>query len=731
MELDLHNSQNPQIQEAKENLLAVVEKRLSIQDRGDVERALEYAGNYYHGNLRKSGEPYFVHPLHVARLAIEELGLARNAVISAILHDLYDFNTFSDLEIEPLFGTKVLEIIRGMHKISGLYVHNITLHDQNYINLILNIVTDVRIILLKLADRLQNMRNFDHFPKEKQHLLASEIGALYAPIAHRLGLYSIKTEMEEFWLQQTHPGAYKNILRNVEKNSKALNTYIDRFTAPIKKELDGMGYAYEMKGRVKSVFSIWRKMEKQQVGFDEVFDFYAVRVVLKDVAREKEKADCWNVYSIVSNLYRPNPKRMRDWISAPKSSGYESLHATVQGPENRWVEVQIRTQRMDDDAEKGQAAHWKYKESGTGANQHDEWLSRVREVLESPDKSGEDVFIEGTPQVFSPYVFVFTPAGDIKKLPKGATIIDFAYSVHSKVGDQCTGARINGRIVPIRYELKNGETVDVITSRKQKPNESWLSIAVSSRVKNRIKRALREARYKDAELGKEELQRKLKNLNLDENEDYILKLLRHFKLNSAVDLYVAFAHDEIDFNTVRKVCLEDAEIDTDAIVEGLLRKSNAHKTRDDDYLIIGDDISQVNYQLAKCCNPVFGDKIFGFVSVAKGIVIHRNECPNAASLKEKYPYRIIRAVWNDASGEKYFMTDVRVIGIDRKGVLNQISKVFADEMNISIQSMNITAHDGLYEALITFNVRDNDHLNYIVQQLQQHKTILAAERVDS
>lgn len=723
-ELDL------QVQIAKETLLNLVENRLSSHDKSNVEKALAYADKFYTGALRKSGEQYFMHPLHVARLAIEELGLASNAVLCAILHDLYDFKEFNDADIEPLFGAKVLEIIRGMHKISGLYVHNITLHDQNYINLILNIVTDVRIILLKLADRLQNMRNFGLFPDEKKHLLASEIGTLYAPIAHRLGLYKIKTEMEEFWLRQTHPGAYKNILHNIEINSEALNTYIDRFIAPIKKDLDAMGYAYDIKGRVKSVFSIWRKMEKQQVGFDEVYDFFAVRIVLHRIARENEKAACWTVYSVVSNLYRPNPQRMRDWISAPKSSGYESLHTTVQGQDDKWVEIQIRSQRMDDDAEKGQAAHWKYKESSTGANQHDDWLARVREVLESPEKTDEDIFIEGTPQVFSPYVFVFTPAGDIKKLPKGATIIDFAYSVHSKVGDQCVGARINGKIVPIRYELKNGETAEIITSRKQKPNSSWLGIAVSSRVKTHIKRALRELRYKDAEMGKEELQRKLKNLNLDENEDYIVKLLRHFKMNSALDLYVAFAHNEIDFNTVRKVCVEEPEVNTEEIVQGLLNKSNLHKTRDDDYLIIGDDISQVNYQLAKCCNPVFGDKIFGFVSVAKGIVIHRNSCPNAVSLKEKFPYRIIQALWNDASGDKFFMTDVRVIGIDKKGVLNQISKVFADEMKISIQSMNITSHDGLYEALITFNVRDNDHLNYIVQQLRQHKAILAAERID-
>lgn len=722
--------EEPNIEGVKSSLMAVVRQRLSEIDIADVEAALLYAEKYYLGENRKSGEAYFIHPLMVAKMAIEELGLGRNAAVSAILHDLYDFEKFDDTEIGSQFGSKVLEIIRGMHKISGLYTHNITLQDQNYINLILNIITDVRIILLKLADRLQNMRNFINFPRDKQHLLASEIGSLYAPIAHRLGLYKIKTEMEEFWLRQTHPGAYNNILRNIEKSSKALGVYIDKFTEPIKQELDGLNYKYSIRGRVKSVYSIWRKMEKQQVAFDEVYDFFAVRIILNDLPREREKADCWNVYSIVSNLYRPNPKRMRDWISSPKSSGYESLHTTVQGFENKWVEVQIRTQRMDDDAEKGQAAHWKYKESGT-TGEHDGWLVKVREVLESPEKGDEDVFIEGTPQGFSPYVFVFTPAGDIKKLPKGATIIDFAYSVHSRVGDQCTGARINGKIVPIRYQLKNGETAEIITSRKQKPNESWLNIAVSSRVKNRIKRALREARYKDAELGKEELQRKLKNLNLDEHEDYILRLLRHFKMSSAVDLYVAFANNEIDFNKVRKIFVDQPDVSVEQEIEDIVTKSPSFKSRDDDYLIIGDDISQVIYQLAKCCNPVFGDKIFGFVSVSKGIVIHRNQCPNAASLKEKFPYRIIGAMWNDASGEKHFLTDVRVIGIDRKGVLNQISKVFSDEMNISIQAMNITAHDGVYEALITFNVRDNDHLRYILQQLQQNKAILAAERLDS
>ncbi len=709
-------------------LLDISSNRLGPADKKEIAAAIDYAQNLYGDEIRKSGELVMLHPIDVAISAAEELGLARNAIIAAILHDLYDLDGFHEKDVEERFGKKVLEIIRGLHKISGLYTHNITLQDQNYINLILNIVTDVRIILLKLADRLQNMRKITNFSSEKQQSLAHEIGALYAPIAHRLGLYRVKTEMEDFWLKMTHPGAYKNIVRQIENQSKFLSNYIKTFTQPIKQELDIQSYKYEMKGRVKSVYSIWRKMEKQNVSFNEVYDFFAIRIILDDLKREKEKGECWNVYSIVSNLYKPNPKRLRDWISAPKSSGYESLHTTVQGPDNRWVEVQIRTRRMDNDAEKGQAAHWKYKETGS-AEKHDQWLTQVREVLESPDKSDEDVTLDRKPIDFSPNVFVFTPAGDIKKLPRGATIIDYAYSIHSRIGEQCTGARINGKIVPIRYKLQNGETVEVITSRKQKPNDSWLAIAASPRVKNRIKRSLREERYKEAELGKEELQRKLKQLNLNENEDYILRLLKRFKMDSAVDLYVAFARDLIDFNTIREVCLDQPkEVTTSP--EDLLGKEYSGKSRHEDYLVIGDDLSKVNYKLAQCCNPVFGDKIFGFVSVSKGIVIHRKSCPNAPSLKEKYPYRIIQAKWNEGTGEKHFMTDVRVVGIDRKGVLNQISRVFSDEMNISIQSMNITAHEGIYEAVITFNVRDNEHLAFLLQQLEQHKSVLQAERVD-
>ncbi|WP_462280172.1 RelA/SpoT family protein [Salinivirga cyanobacteriivorans] len=710
-------------------LLDIAGSRLSAQDKADVQSAVDYAGAIYGEQRRKSGELYMVHPLAVAITAIEELGMARSAVIAAILHDLYDFKEFAERDVEERFGTKVLEIIRGLHKISGLYTHNITLQDQNYINLILNIVTDVRIILLKLADRLQNMRHINNFSKEKQQSLAQEIGALYAPIAHRLGLYRVKTEMEDFWLRMTHPGAYKNILREIEKSSQVLDRYIKLFIKPVKSELDALGYKYEVKARVKSVYSIWRKMEKQHVAFDEVYDFFAIRIILEALDLNEEKGACWNVYSIVSNLYKPNPKRLRDWISSPKSSGYESLHTTVMGPDERWVEVQIRTRRMDDNAEKGQAAHWRYKETGS-ANRHDQWLAKVREVLESPDKSDEDISLTGQPVDYSPNVFVFTPAGDIKKLPRGATIIDFAYSIHSRVGDQCTGARIGGKIVPLKHKLSNGDTVEVLTSKKQKPNERWLTIAVSARVKNRIKRALRQQRYQEAEMGKEELQRKLKQLHLNEKEDYIVRLLKHFKMDSAVDLYVAFARDEIEFNTIRDVCLNEPK-ESESKPEDLVSKSPVSKPREDDYLVIGDDISQVNYQLAKCCSPVFGDKIFGFVSVSKGIVIHRVKCPNAAELKEKYPYRVIRAVWNNAVEEKHFMTDVRVIGIDRKGVLNQISKVFSDEMNISIQSMNIAAHEGVYEAIITFNVRDNEHLQYILNQLMQNKAVLRAERLDS
>lgn len=703
--------------------------RLKSADKAAVKEAIDFATNIYGTAKRKSGELYIAHPLSVAITAIKELGLARQAVVAAILHDLHDFKAFDEAEIAAHFGEKVLEIIRGLHKISGLYTHNITLQDQNYINLILNIVTDVRIILLKLADRLQNMRNINSFSKEKQQLLAEEIGALYAPIAHRLGLYRVKTEMEDFWLRMTHPGAYNNILKQIEKNNPSLEKYIREFTRPIKQELDYMGYQYEMKGRTKSVFSIWRKMEKQNVAFDEIYDFFAIRIILENIDKSQEKADCWNVYSIISNLYRPNPRRLRDWVSAPKASGYESLHTTVLGPDERWVEVQIRTRRMDNNAEKGQAAHWKYKETGS-ANRHDEWLAKVREVLEKPDKSEEDISLQNKPIDYSPNVFAFTPAGDIKKLPRGATIIDFAYSIHSRVGEQCTGARINGKIVPIRHRIQNGETVEVITSRKQKPNESWLNIAVSSRVKNRIKRSLRETRYREAELGKEELQRKLKQLDFKENEDYILRLLKHFKMESAVDLYVAFAQDEINFNTIRKICKAEPEKET-VTPDELIKKESTTKTHEDDYLIIGDDISRVNYHLAKCCNPVFGDKIFGFVSVSKGIVIHRTNCPNAKRLKSQYPYRIIKAKWNNASEDKHFMTDVRVIGVDRKGVLNQISKVFSDEMNINIQSMNITAREGIYEAIITFNVRDSEHLQYLIRQLEQHKVVLRAERMDS
>jgi GTP pyrophosphokinase len=713
----------------KKELLTIVDEKLSREAYSDIQAAIEFGEQIYETELRKSGEPYFIHPLAVAITAAEELGMARNSIIAALLHDLYDFKSFNEDQITEKFGDKVLEIMRGLHKISGLYTQNITLQDQNYINLILNIVTDVRIILLKLADRLQNMRNISNFDHEKQRSLAMEIGALYAPIAHRLGLYQVKTEMEEFWLQMTHPGAYKNILRQIEKNSASLDRYIADFTKPIKDELDEIGVKYEMKGRVKSVYSIWRKMEKQNVDFEEVYDFFAIRIILDEVHKEQEKAICWNAYSIVSNLYRPNPKRLRDWISAPKSSGYESLHTTVQGLDDKWVEVQIRTRRMDDDAEKGQAAHWKYKESG-GASKQDEWLAKVRDVLESPAKSDEDIEISSQAKDFSPYVFVFTPAGDIKKLPRGATIIDFAFSIHSRVGEQCTGARINGKIVPIRHALQNGDTVEIITSKKQKPNESWLKIAVSTRVKNRIKRALKETRYREAELGKEELQRKLKQLNLDETEDYIVRLLRHFKMDSAVDLYVAFAQAQIDFNTVRDICTQEITPEVTS-PEDLISKVKQTKPKDDDYLIIGDDISRVNYQLAKCCSPVFGDKVFGFVSVAKGIVIHRNRCPNAKSLKQNFPYRIIKAKWNDASDDKHFMTDVRVIGIDKKGVLNQISKVFADEMNISIQAMNISANEGIWEAIITFNVRDNEHLTYILRQLEQNRIILRAERLES
>ncbi len=713
-----------------DKFLARCAGKISGTDLESVKLAFALTSVALKGMFRKSGEPYIVHPLLVATIVVDEIGLAKNSTISALMHDLVESENIQRQQVLDIFGTTVVEIIEGLNKISGLYSANISSQSEKYIDLLLSIVPDVRIILVKLADRLHTIRSIDRFDDEKKYSLAMEAGAIYAPIAHRLGLYAIKAELELLWLKYTKPGVYNNIISKLEETSTEREQYIARFVEPIKNELTGKGYRFELKSRVKSVYSIWKKMETQHVRFDDVYDLFAIRIILDDIQPKDEKMACWTAYSIVSNLYLPNPARMRDWISTPRKSGYESLHATVLGHDKKmWVEVQIRTRRMDEVAEKGTAAHWRYKEV-TGGQTHQQWLATIREILENPEIGEDENQFRATDDPTKD-IFVFTPKGELKQLSYNSTVIDFAYSIHSNIGDKCTGARVNGRMAPIRQVLKSGDTVDIITSKNQSPNESWLNFAVTSKARTRIKRSLKDQVYREAEMGKESLNRKLSHAGLHIPDEFLILLLKKFGFKNIVDLYQNFALGKIDFTAIKNfIASQGTETASEEIKPlPVIAPKRKSKGSEDDYLIVDKDISRIDYVLAKCCNPIFGDPIFGFISIEKGITIHRQNCPNAPDLNGRYPYRIIKARWNRLDPEGRFLVKIRVTGVDQRGMLNQLSKLIVDDLHLQLTAVHIDTDDGFFNGTFSVYVKDITHMDFLIQQIMKTNGVLRAERI--
>ncbi len=726
---DYTKDERLQIVRRYKKLLRLCSGTMSRDDLIMIRHAFNYAVESYKGKYRKSGEPYIFHPVAVAMIVVEDIGLTSNAIVAALLHDAYIRSNEAAEEIASQFGPQVGTILKGMSKITGLYVHNLAYQTENFINLFLTITDDIRSILLKLADRLHNMRMIYHFEPEKQLKIATECRSIYAPIAHRLGLYNIKTEMEELSLKIIHPEVYAAINRKIVETRRRRNKYIDTFIAPVKKELDKIGIHFTIKSRVKSINSIWNKMQIQQVDFDEVYDLFAVRIIIKDCIVDNEKTACWNVYSIVTNLYKPNPDRLRDWISTPKSSGYESLHTTVLGPENHWVEVQIRTQRMDDIAEKGHAAHWKYKEAGK-ESEHELWIRQLRDLLELKNQAVFELIQPAKPSQ-SDFIYLFTPQGDIKKLESGATVLDFAFSIHTSLGETCTGARVNGKIVPIKYVLQNGDRVEIITSKNQTPKTDWLNYVSTNRSKQKIKRALKDIKYRQSEIGKEMLERKLSQLKLDFNEENLLKILNAFKLKTTLDLYEAIADEKIEAGEIKEIFFpkkpqpvtpEKASLPETVIKTGRVKK--------EDILIIGDRLQQVDYKLARCCNPIMGDEIFGFVTIDRGIQVHRVNCPNAAEMLSRYPYRIIRAKWDNKSHSESFLADILVTGIDRIGMVNSLSKVVTSDMKVNMRSFAVESNDGIFHGHLQVYISNLAHLDLLIKRIEKVKGVLKARRAD-
>jgi guanosine-3',5'-bis(diphosphate) 3'-pyrophosphohydrolase len=715
-------------------LLRACKPTLQRGDKKEIRKAFDMALESHKNMRRKSGEPYIYHPIAVAQIAAEEIGLGTTSIVCALLHDVVEDTDITLEDIEREFGKKTAKIIDGLTKISGVFDYNSSLQAENFRKMLLTLADDVRVILIKLADRLHNMRTMDFMPRQKQLKIASETIYLYAPLAHRLGLYAIKSELEDLSMKYLEPDTYKYIATQLNEKKAERNLFIKRFVEPINEILAEQGLVADIFGRPKSIHSIWNKMKKKNIPFEEVYDLFAIRIIL-DSPPEHEKADCWKAYSIVTDLYRPNPDRLRDWVSSPKGNGYESLHTTVMGPKGQWVEVQIRTQRMNEIAEKGFAAHWKYKESSND-NGLDQWIMKVREMLNNPEANALDFLDDFKMNLFSDEIFIFTPKGALLQLPLGATALDFAFEIHTDVGAKCIGAKVNHKLVPLSHKLQNGDQVEIITSGKQVPKEDWLNIVVTAKAKSKIKSSLKEEKRKVAEQGKEILERKLKSLKITYNTDNLNKLSYFFKLPSTQELFISIANGKIELKDLKDYLAAEKEIENRSgtpekndhqQIEALLSKV---KGPESDILLIGEDLQKIDYNLAACCNPIPGDDVFGFVTVSEGIKIHRTNCPNAAQLMANYGYRIVKAKWNRQK-ELTFLTGLHIIGIDDVGLINNITKVISNDFKVNMRSITVDTDNGIFDGSIMIYVNDKEHLDKLIENLLEVRGVTGVTRFDA
>jgi GTP diphosphokinase / guanosine-3',5'-bis(diphosphate) 3'-diphosphatase len=713
-------------------LLRAARNTLNAEGIREVRKAFHMAYEVLKNKPDINHEPFINRCISIARISSEEIGLGRTSIICSLLYDAVHEGHISIDLIKKTFGTQVAQLVSDLTKISSIDTTNTTEQAENFRKLLLSLVTDVRVILIKLSERLQVMRNLENYPLDMQLPIATETFYLYAPLAHRLGLYNIKSELEDISLRFRDTDTYNHISKKLEETTSARNKLIREFIQPIKDELTKQGYHFEIKGRLKSIHSIYNKMRKQGVAFEEVYDIFAIRIII-DSELKNEKSDCWHVYSVVSDFYQPNPLRMRDWISIPKTNGYESLHTTVIGPGGKWVEVQIRTIRMNEIAEKGLAAHWKYK-GGEADRGLDTWLGKVREIMEAPESEASDFLDTLKPSLYAKEIFVFTPTGDLKKLPVQATILDFAFDIHSNLGCSCVGAKVNGKSVPIRHILQNGDRVEILTSKTQKPKSDWLSFVITSKAKNKIKAFIKEEVTKNAEAGREILQRRLKNWKLSFNDVNIKKLQKHFKLKNATDLYSLIAEDKVDLSVVKDLLIEkpDVQKTPEKIEEEIVEKIvKTHTSKSDDFLIIDNKLDSLDYKLAKCCNPIFGDPIFGFVTINEGVKIHRINCPNAEQMISRYGYRVVNARWTNNDGQAHYLADVRIVGIDDIGLVSRITDLLSRDLKVSMRSINIDTNDGMFEGRISLFVKDSAHLDNLLLRLKRVKGVLNASRLNA
>jgi len=723
--------ENKEIVKAYRQLLRSIRRNISKEDKAQIRSAFQLALEAHKNMRRKSGEPYIFHPLAVAQICAAEIGLGVTSIICALLHDTVEDTEITLDLVQLKYGEKVARIIDGLTKISGVFDQpDRSIQAENFKKMLLTLSDDVRVILIKLADRLHNMRTLDSMGSKSQLKIASETAYVYAPLAHRLGLYGLKSELEDLSTKYLQPDNYKFVKNKLSETKFQRNRYIRAFIDPIEAHMQKEGLTFEIKGRPKSIHSILHKMKSQNVSFEEVYDLFAIRVIV-DADFEHEKSACWKVYSIVTDHYTPNPDRLRDWVSTPKANGYESLHTTVMGPKGRWVEVQIRSKRMDEIAEKGFAAHWKYKEKSGSDNSLEGWLSRVREILENPDATAVEFLDDFKLALYSDEIFVFTPKGDLKKMPAGATVLDFAFDIHSDLGLKCIGAKLNNKLVPINHQLNNGDQVEILTSSKQKPNEDWLDFIVTAKAKSKIREFFKQLKLKASVMGKEILERKFKNAKVPFTSDALQTLIKYFKLKSVSDLYFQISNETIDRTKIdiEAILTADKNKQTEPSVAV---KPKAVQPLPTDAVILSENEANLEYSFAKCCHPIPGDEIFGFITVGEGVKIHRTNCTNALALMSNYGYRILKAKWagGNTKVNKAFLTSIRVSGIDSVGIVSVIADIISRQLQINMKSISITSNEGSFEGNIFLEVLDTQQLENIIATIKEASNLISVQRVD-
>ena len=730
--------ENKEIARRYKDLLKGTYEVLSVADKKLIRKAFGIAVDAHSEQRRKTGEPYIFHPIAVAKIVAMEIGLGATSIAAALLHDVVEDTSYTTNDMEQLFGETIARIVSGLTKISRLNKEqDASIQAENFRKMLLTLNDDVRVILIKIADRLHNMQTMDAMPAHKQVKIASETLYIYAPLAHRLGLYNIKTELEDLGLKYTEPEVFNDIVTKIKESKQEQQKYLETFAETLKEGLDKENFNYEVKGRFKSIYSIRRKMRKQNVTFEEVYDKYAIRIIYTPTS-DDDKFDAWKIYTIVTDYFKPNPTRLRDWISQPKTTGYEALHITVVGPDAQWVEVQIRSARMNEIAEKGYAAHFKYKQGNTNESGLESWLNRLKESLENQSLNAVDFVEEFKLNLYSKEIYVFTPKGELKSLPKDASALDFAFTIHTDVGLKCRGAKVNGKLVPLSHTLKSGDQIEVITTANNKPNARWLDFVITARAKTKIRIALKDEEKLISEEGKAILARKLRHLKIPFNEKTINELVNFFKIRTSFDLFFRVGNGAID-NTKLKAFVAQRNSTILNFFKTKLRRAPSYQkesiaanevTSTYDALVFGKEEEKLDYKLSQCCNPIPGDKVFGFLTINEGIKIHKKNCPNAILLQSNYAYRIMLAKWIDSTKQD-FKVILHISGADNTGIINSLTKIISSNIGVFINSINIAANEGVFDGKISLSVKNSGQLDKLMKSIRKVDGVKKVDRVNS